>query len=73
MVGIEIEDDLEIAGDNFQALVGFAIGADGTGPIDSDGVWEKFLRNEDREGLCAAAIPVVDASENSLLVIQVVV
>ena len=73
MVGIEIENNLEIAGDDFQAFVRFAIGGNGASPIDGDRAGQKFLGNEDGEGLGAATAPVVDAGEDGVLIIEVVV
>jgi len=73
MVRIEIEDDLEIAGGDFEAFVGLALRADGACPIDGDGPRQEFLRNEDRKSLRAATIPIVDAGQDRVLVVEVVV
>ena len=52
MVGVQAEDDFEVGGGHFEAFVGFAIRADGAGPIHGGGAGQEFLGNEDGE-LCA--------------------
>src|SRR5208337_189950 len=55
MVGVEVEDDLEVGSGHFEAFVGLAAGADGADPVNGDGAGCEFLGNEDRVALRAAA------------------
>jgi len=73
VVGVEVENDLQIGGHDFEAFVGFSFGADRASPIDGDGIRQELLRHENREGLRASAIPIINASQDSVLVVEVVV
>lgn len=73
MVGVEIENDFQIGGHHFETFVGFSFGADRASPIDSDGIRQELLRNENRESLCASAIPIVNASQDGILIVEVVI
>src|SRR5580698_1241396 len=73
MVGVEVQDNFQVAAGYLQAFVRFALGAHGARPIDGDVAGQKLLRNEDGKSLCSAAIPVIDTSQHSILVVEVVV
>ena len=73
MIGIEVEDYLEIVGGDFQAFVRFAFGSDGAGPIHGDGAGQEFLRHEDGERLRAAAVPIIYTGKDGVLIVQIVV
>src|SRR5271154_1284896 len=73
MSGIEEEEDFNVGGADFEALVGFAVGGSRAGGFDGDGAGGKFLGNKYGESLGAAFVPIVDTGENGVLVVEIVV
>ena len=74
VVFVEIEHDFEIGGGYAEAVVGFAVGGgDGAGGFDGDRAGSEFLRNEDGHRLRAAFGPIVDAGDDGVLIVEIVV
>ena len=73
MSRIEVQVDFEVGGADAKAFVGFSFDAGGTGGFGGDGAGHQFLRDEHGESLRATLGPIVEAGENAVLVIKVVV
>lgn len=73
MSGIEEEEDFDVGSADFEAVVGFAVDGGGAGGFDGDGTGGEFLGDKYGESLRTAFVPIVDAGEDGVLVIKIVV
>src|SRR5216683_2352528 len=73
VIAIEQKKNFEVGGGDFQAFVGLAVGTGGSGRLHGDRTGGQFLGNDHRKSLHAALGPVIDAREDSVLMIEIVV
>jgi len=73
VIGVEEQKDFQIRGIDLETFVGLAISAGGAGGLHGDRTGRQLLGNDHRKSLHAALGPVVDARENSVLMIEIVV
>jgi len=73
MVRIEQDVDFEVGSGDFEGFVGFAISRGGASGFDGDGTGRQVLRDEYGQRLRAPLGPVVDAGEDGILVVEVIV
>ena len=74
MIFVEEELDFEIGGGGAESLgVGLIADGGGAGGLDGDVAGSEFLRDEDGKSLRAAFGPIVEAGEDGVVMVEVVV
>src|SRR5216684_364128 len=73
VIAIEQKKNLEVGGGDFQAFVSLAVGTGGSGRLHGNRTRGQFLGNDHRKSLHAALGPVVDAREDGVLMVEIVV
>src|ERR1700731_727553 len=73
VIAIEQEKNFEVGGGDFQAFIGLAVGTGGSGGLHGNRTRGQFLGNDHRKSLHAAFGPVIDAGEDGVLMVEIVV
>ena len=72
-MAIEQKENFEVGSGDFEAFVGLAVGTGGSGGFDGNRTRRQFLRNDHGKSLHAALGPVVDARQDGVLMVEIVV
>src|SRR5271166_547087 len=70
---VQVQEDFEVGGGGAKAFVVFARDGGFAGSFYGDGAGGELLRDEDGERLLAALLPIVEAGEDGVLVVEIVV
>src|SRR5229473_8056681 len=73
MIRVEQKKNFEVGSVDFEAFVGLAVGTGGSGGLNGDRTRRQFLGNDHGKSLHAALGPIVDAGEDGVLVVEIVV
>src|SRR5258708_38955614 len=73
VIAIEKEKNLEVGGGDLEAFAGLAVGTGGPGGLHGDRTRRQFLGNEHGKSLHAALGPVVEACQDGVLMVEIVV